>query len=290
MFMKRYLLLLFFACSLLKVSAQQGNADMTLKFDHRYTTCEKRWVVLGRRNGEKTYTFGYIYIDEQAGFTFDLQGAFTVDDQGRYVRDTAIFKNTGSIKYRIAPNWLPVALLPERHFAELGIATEPEWLKNYYTYTDTAAHNYRWGWIYNDLGESAIALTYLEQSYKINPHARGIEFEMAFAHNVLEQYDAAEKVLEPAIKNDPNNPMFYKELGYAYQKQKKYEEAIRVFKQGLEHYPDKLNEQRGEMAFNMANCYKALGNPDEYKSWMVKAKSYTPQSSQYYKVIVDAGF
>ncbi len=267
-----------------------AQADPELKYDQPFTKCEKKWVVLSRSEADRNYTFGYIYIDSQAGFTFDLQGMFMVDATGRYIKDTISLKNSGSIKYRIAPNWRPVALLPSKHFNELKIKAEPDWVKTYYNYTDTLAHNYRWGWIYNDINDSQTALTYLEKVYKVNPHYPGVEFEMTFAYNALGKFNDAIKLLEPAISNDPKNTFFYKELAYAYFHAQQYEKAILTYKTGLEFFPNERSETRGEFAFNMANAYKTLNNEAEYKAWMVRAKDYTPTNSRYYKAITDAGF
>lgn len=288
----KYLTFVFiFYCFCVDSKAQQNtNIDTSLKFNRRYTTCEKKWVVLSRNDNKKTYSFGFIYIDSEAGFTYDLQGVFTVDDHGRYVRDTNIFKNSGSIKYRIAPNWQYVALLPEQHFEELKIKAEPEWVKTYYNYTDTVAHDYRWGYLYNELGESAIALNYLEPAYHMKPDAPGVGFELAFAYNALQRFDNAILVLESAIKHNSADAYFYKELGYAYLQKKEYDQAIEAYKKGLAHFPDKVDIDRGEMAFNMAQAYKALGNRDDYNNWMIKAKSFMPEESAYYKTIINAGF
>jgi len=281
------LLTLLLICLSFKLLAQ---TDPELKFDQPFVKCEKKWVILNRSETDKGYTFGYIYIDSQAGFTFDMQGVFAVDPSGKYVRDTVIFKNTGAIKYRIAPNWRPVALLPPKHFDELKIKAEPDWVKIYYTYTDTLAHNYRWGWIYNDINDSQTALTYLEKTYKVKPHYPGVEFEMTFAYNALGRFNEAITLLEPAIRNDPKNTFFYKELAYAYFHTQQYEKAISTYKVGLEYFPNERSEARGEFAFNMANAYKVLKNEAEYKAWMIKAKEYTPTNSRYYKAIIDAGF
>jgi tetratricopeptide (TPR) repeat protein len=264
-------------------------ADTSLKFNKWYTKLEKKWVVLSKRDTDKTYSFGYIYIDHEAGFTFDFQGVFSVDKNNKYVRDTVMFKNQ-SVKYRIAPNWRLVALLPPNHFTELGIKPEPDWIKTYYTYTDTVAHDYRWGWVYNDLNESEIALSYLKNANRLKPHEPNVEFELAFAYNVLEQYDSAIKVLETAIPYKPDNMVFYKELGYAYMKKKLFEQAIATYKKGISNAPDKKSDAKGELAFNMATCYKNTGNMADYKTWMLKAKEFALPESPYYQQIIDAGF
>ena len=288
--MKKLILLLTLCYFTLPGFAQKAiGTDTALKFNQRYTKCERKWVVMSKSDTLANYTFGFIYIDEQAGFTFDLKGTFKVDGNNNYIVDTTATKN-GSIKYRISPNWRLVALLPQKHFKELHIKPQPNWLKYYYAYTDTVAHNYRWGYTYNDVDEPAIALTYLEPAYKADPKNPDIAFETAYAYNALTRYDDAVKIMEIAITQTPGNPLFYKELGFAYLHKEDYDKAITTYKKGLEHFADKPTESRGELAYNIASIYKKQNNQAEYKNWMTKAKAYTPMDSRYYKLILDAGF
>nr|WP_294941888.1 tetratricopeptide repeat protein [uncultured Mucilaginibacter sp.] len=249
-------LIVLFGCALAGFSQSTTNAS--LKFDKNYTRCERRWVVLTKADTAKAYGFGFIYIDEQAGFTYDLKGNLTIDDKGVYKADTTIFKGQ-SIKLRIPPNWQKVALLPPDKIKALNLQEEPYWIKKfYYNYTDTVKHNYRWGWIYNDLGESAIAITYLEPAYRINKYAKGVAFELGFAYNVVNRFSDAVGVLEQAVLNKPDDSFLYKELGYAYLHLNQYEKAIDTYKRGLDNFPakDKVSDAKGELAINMAIAYK----------------------------------
>lgn len=288
--MKKLTLFSIFCCITLPTFAQKAiGTDTALKFNQRYTKCERKWVVMSKSDTSANYTFGYIYIDQQAGFTFDLKGTFKVDGNNSYIVDTTATKD-GSIKYRISPNWRLVALLPPQHFKELHIKPQPDWLKYYYTYTDTVAHNYRWGYTYNDVEEPTIALTYLEPAYKTDAKNPDVAYEIAYAYNALTRYDDAVRIMEPAIVQTPGNHLFYKELGFAYLRKEEYEKAISTYKKGLEHFADKPTESRGELAYNIASIYKKQNNQPEYKTWMIKAKAYTPMDSRYYKLILDAGF
>jgi hypothetical protein len=84
--------------------------------------------------------------------------------------------------------------------------------------------------------------------------------------------------------------MFYRELGYAYLKKKDAEKAIGYYTRGIEKCTVAQNEQKSEMAFNMASVYKRMNNADEYKNWMLKAKEWSAPSSNIYKAIVAQGF
>lgn len=115
---------ILYYCFAFTFAQQTYPVNSTLKFEERFTKCERKWVVLPKVDTAKSYSFGYIYIDEAAGFTYDLKGVFIIDSQGKYISDTTASKNT-SIKYRIAPTWRYVALLNPQHFDELKIKAPP---------------------------------------------------------------------------------------------------------------------------------------------------------------------
>jgi hypothetical protein len=52
-----------------------------LKFDKRNVQCEDKWVAF-QMNKDSTYTFGFIYIDSQAGLTFNSEGQFKIEKNG----------------------------------------------------------------------------------------------------------------------------------------------------------------------------------------------------------------
>jgi len=277
-------------CFIFNATAQNiAKTDSTLKFDQRFTKCERKWVVLPKKDTDKSYLFGFIYIDSQAGFTFDLAGNFSVGENNHYVPDTSMVANTRIIS-RIDRNWRKVALLPPAHFEELHIKLQLDRIKSYYNYTDTVQHNFRWGFIYNDLDQCDTALVYLNKAYVAKPHYPGLEFELIFAYNALARYNDALNVINTALQNDPKNVLYYRELGYAYLQKKDYDKSITAYKQGIDMCTDKQNDAKSEMAINMANAYKSAGNLDEYKNWGNKAKGWATPGSSLYKFIVGQGF
>lgn len=288
--MSRLILLLAICGSLSVAYAQQPNSIPDLNFDQRFTQCEKRWVVFPKKPGDSKYAYGYIYVDMMAGFTFDLKGFFTVDNDNHFIVDTSSTKTARRI-FRLDANTSKVALLPVSHFNEMHIASEPTWVKLYYLpYTDTVMHNFRMGFNLNAAGDCTAALVYLQKVAKVNPHYAGLEFELAYAYNDLNQTDTAIGILISAMKNDPKNPMFYRELGYAYLKKNDNPKAIDYFKQGIEQCGDGRNDDRSEMAFNMAMAYRSTGNQDEFKNWMIKAKGWAAPNSGIYQNAVKLGF
>jgi len=292
--MKKLFLTCLFAILMIHAFAQQQHyVDTALKFNQRFTNCELKWVVMPQRDTSGRHFYGFIYIDEMAGFTFDLKGFFTIDQDGHYNADSSMFKYKRQI-YRLAPNTVNVALLPPSHFKEMNLQARPSWVDLYYKgNNDTSTfYNYRMGFNYNAAGDSQTALKYLDKAYKTNPHYKGLEFEVAYAYNALNRPDDAITVLENAVKYDPKNVMFYRELGYAYMNKKDYDKAIALYKQGINLYPDMqgANETKAEMAFNLASVYHKMGKDDDYKEWIVKAKGWSLPNSEIYKAAVRLGF
>jgi len=285
----RPLFVLLLVCNCSAVFCQNySGADTSLKFNKRYTQCERKWVVRRPDNTGK-YAFGFIYIDSQAGFTFDFKGNFILGENNKYIVDTSISHNT-SIKARLYPQWGNVAVLPASHFNELGIKPQPNWIGNYYHYTDTLAHNFRWGFIYNDLDQSDTALVYLNKVYAVQPHYKGLEFELIFAHNALNDYDGAIKIINAALEADAINPLLYRELGYACMKQKFFDKAISAYKTGINLCTDSQPDTKAEMAINLAEVYKSIGSDDDFKTWGKLAKSWANPGTDVYNFIVSQGF
>ena len=53
-------------------------AQTNLNFDKRFVECEDHWVTFNM-NKDSSYTYGFIYIDEEAGLTFNREGNFKFD-------------------------------------------------------------------------------------------------------------------------------------------------------------------------------------------------------------------
>jgi len=229
-----------------------------LKFDKSFTQCEKKWVVF-ERDATHGYPYGLIYVDLNAGFTFDLKGFFTLSADGKFIPDNSVSQK-GPVKYRLAPGTKPVALLPADRLKELNLELEPSWLKSYYPEVKDSTdvyYNYRMGWVYNAAGESATAIKYLAKAYSKDSADDKVKFELGFAYNALGRFDEAIKLLEAAVQNNSNNVQLYKELGYAYGGAKKYEKSIETYVKGLALFPsDVRSDVRGEMAVNIAMAYK----------------------------------
>lgn len=282
-------LLLILTLSVLSINAQKLPVDSLLEFKTNFYDCENKWVVIPKKADSDRYGFGFIYLDGQAGITIDIEGTFKIDSTQKFVRLDNRPK-TSSIKHRLGKNTVLFALLSPSQLEELGLPHEPDWLK-YYLISDKLTHDIAFGRNLNAIGECEAALKYLENSYKVSPHAEGLEFELSFSYNALRRYDDALKVLELALKNNPKNTMFFRELGYSQMNKGDFDNAVKTYKNGIKLCSDSQNAERSEMAYNMALIYQQhLKNDEQFKYWGNKAKSWTNENTQIYKSLIKLGF
>jgi tetratricopeptide (TPR) repeat protein len=282
--------IVFFTAQNLVLGQPSGVGSNSLVFDHRYTQCERKWVVLSKNDTAQSYTYGFVYLDAHAGFTFITKGKLKINNAGRYLSDTSMFKGPYP-RTRLPRNTANMALLPPEHFHEMHLDPLPVGMLAFYAYADTLEHNFHWGFVYNDLGQCDSALVYLNKVYRVQPHYKNVEFELIYAYNTLHDYDSAIKVMQGGMSNDPMNVVYYRELGYAYMQQKNYYKAIPIFKQGINLCTDNTqNNTKAEMAINLADVYKAMGAEELFKAWGKQAKIWASPGTSVYDFIVRRGF
>ncbi len=76
-----------------------------LIYDAHMSDCENRWVALYHKPEDSDYTYGFVYIDPQAGFTLHYVGRFTIDNDGNYhVAPNPLPPDKLSLKIRLDQN------------------------------------------------------------------------------------------------------------------------------------------------------------------------------------------
>ena len=265
----KYLLLLLAA---LNVSAQ------SLTFDKRNVECEDRWIAF-QMGKDSSYMYGFIYIDFHAGLTFNYEGNFKIDDAGKFI-PTKNDKN-GMIKARLQPNHVAIALIPESKFAELEIASTPDWLALYKTDENSIEKLHRWGYFYNSFGESEKALSYLEQGQKIDPKYPGLAFELAFAYNALHRFKDALTIIEEALKHSPNECHLYKERAYSEIHLGKLDLAKKTYLKAVKLCTDK--SILAEMSLNLAYQYFQKREYDTFDYWAKEIEKWVKENDMYSK-------
>mgnify|MGYP006247752865 CR=1 FL=1 len=105
------------------------NGAVELKFDTEYFGAVEKWAAFPKDDADSTFIYGFIYLDNQAGFTFDFKARFQIGPQG--LKNVPRDVTAGSIKYRLEPNTSLVAVLNKEQIAALGLPEQPEWLSIY---------------------------------------------------------------------------------------------------------------------------------------------------------------
>ena len=261
-----FLLLSFFTATL--------HGQSVLNFDKRYVECEDKWVAFSKGK-DSTFSFGFIYIDAQAGLTLNYEGNFTISDNGTFI----VKKNDKTnLKVRLNPNQVKVAFIPENKFGELQIPATPEWLKYYKTDSNSIERLYRWGFLYNGYNECAKALTYLEKAQKINPKFKGLSVEIAFSYNCLNQFDKAIIVLQNALKENPTDAYLYKELIYSQVRSGKLDKAAENCKNAIKACTD--TTYNGENCYNLLHSYYEKKDKTNFNLWLTETKKWSAANAR----------
>ena len=276
------LLTLFFLLfiSVNTIYSQEKNTDF--KFDTKYFDAVNQWVVFPKNQESDSYIYGYIYIDETASFTFHMIDSFKIINEALIAENTINPKVT-MVKTRLSNKTNLVYILSESQRIELKLPEVPTWLDVYKGADDDVEYLKNIGFHFNHVGASQNALEPLLKAYAILPHHEGLEFELGFAYNALQQYDKAIPVLEKATENDDKDQLLYKELGFAYLNSEQFDKAEITYIKGIEISKD--DAIKCEMALNMSNAYFVLKNKEKFKKWAEITRKYSSKTPQYLKYI-----
>ncbi|MET0946712.1 MAG: hypothetical protein ABWY22_15010 [Flavobacterium sp.] len=255
---------LFILLFVFKISAQNQ-----LQFDKKFVQSEDKWVAFSP-DSTGAHPYGFIYIDPQAGLTFDYEGTFKIDQTGKFIPKRR--EIDGQMKYRLEPNNNLVAFISESKFEELHINKTPEWLKFYKEDEGTVKRLYNWGFMYNGWNECEKGLEYLEKAQKIDPEYKGLRVELAFSYNCLKQYQKAVDVLKIALQKEPLDAYTNKELIYAETKNGNLQEAENVCRKVFKECADKT--YNAENAYNVLQTYYIKKDIEKFNKWFAEANSY----------------
>jgi tetratricopeptide (TPR) repeat protein len=268
---------LFFAVLFtVKLSAQP-----LLSFDKRFIECENKWVALYPNKEDTSFAYGFVYVDPQAGLTFDLAGKVKINSGKLY----SIYKveNT-SMKYRLQADNQFVAIIPPSMYEDLHISATPEWLKNYLVSdTNSVQYLYSRGFMYNAWNECKKALAYLQKAQTINPNYKGLSVELAYSYNCLEEYDSAIFVLQNALKTNPQDAYINKELIYAQTKSGQLDKAAESCKNAIATFTDET--YNGEICYNLLHAYFRKNDKGNFNLWLSETKKWNAGNENILKNI-----
>lgn len=270
---------LIFIYSINSIFCFAQNDSIPLKFDTKYYNAVDKWVAFPKTEKDSTYTLGFIYIDEMAGFTFNFENSFTIKDQLLIPSEKDSVSKIAFIKSRLYTDTKNVAIINSKQLKELNLPLFPDWLEIYKSDEDNVEYLKQIGYLYNHAGASANAIEPLLKAYNKQPHFKGLEFELAFAYNATKQFKKAIPVLEKAIANKNNDQLIYKELGYAFMNLQDFEKAESAFTEGIKNAKD--DTIKAEMAINMCSVYFNKKDEKKYNKWIKIAKQYINETSQF---------
>lgn len=255
--MKTFILVISFFASICCVAQDK------LNFDSKPIDCENKWIVFpSDSNG--SYNYGFVYMDTEAGLTFDFGGSFKISNDGKFLITQ---KEDGrTMKFRLQPNKSLVAIIPESYFTEFHISKTPDWLKAYEEDENSTDRLFIWGNTYNIWNECAKGLTYLEKVKKIDPNYKGLKTEIAFSYNCLKQYGNAITILKEAIKQKPDDAYAYKELLYSQVYNNQLPDAIKTYYKIEKDITDKT--YKSENAFNILCAFYNQNNLQKFNEWI----------------------
>lgn len=255
--MKKYLVIAF----LLITISNYGQTELI--FDKKFVQSEDKWIAF-QADSTGYHNFGFIYIDSEAGLTLDYQGSFTIGKNGKF--NFKKKKIEGSMKYRLEPNNVLVAFIPEDKFSELGIEKIPDWLKFYKEDVNTIERQYKWGYMYNGWGECEKALEFLNKAYNLDPKYEGLKVELAYSYNCLKNYNKAIEYLMESIKNEPVTAYTIKELIFSQAKNGDLKDAENTYNLFDSKIADKA--YRSENAYNILQGYYLKKDRENFNRWL----------------------
>jgi len=264
---------------ILNIGFSQTNSTEP-KFETKYYEAVDNWVAFPKKETDSTFAYGFIYIDQMAGITLRYEGNFKLENNRLF----STKKVTNSmVIHRLTNKTSDVHILNDRQITELDLQKEPKWLDTYKSNESSAEYLRDIGNHLNHAGGVESALVPLLKAYKIKPHLKGLEFELAFSYNALKKFDKAIEILEIAIKNNPNDFHFYRELGYSYMNLEKIKMAEETYLKGIKISTSDF--EKSEMCVNMAQVYFRAKNEKKFKEWSDRTLKYAKKGSQYAKYI-----
>lgn len=245
--------------------------------------CEDQWVYFKQSSEDSSYHYGFVFLDEQAGFILNHEGEFRVLPSGRW---EALPSNpVAETKIRLSATTLRVALMSTDKRLDLNLPPEPDWLELYKFDTGSVRSLIRRGFHYNHVGASHRALVELLKANEVDPDAFGLAYELAYAHNHLENYAKAIEVIERSIRRNGNDGMLYRELAYALVGLGKLGQAEISSRAGIEVCTD--HENRAEIAVHMAGAWYNAGNEAKFREWAQIVRQYAQSDSPFIEHIAN---
>lgn len=276
---------LFLAFLLLCAFGARAQSD--LKFDQKLLTCESKWVAIPSRDSTFFY-YGFVYLDNSAGLTINLQGTFSTQE-GKFVAS-----KMNDRKLRLGVSTVAVAIIPSNYFDKLEVKEKPEWLARFYKGENDVDRLFSLASTYNLWGNAAQALIYLNRVKKIYKDYPGLNREYYYAYNGKKRKALAEFYLGEALfdvdDSRQTNCDRYKMQVFNLTSANQLKQAEEMYFYAIKECMDET--AKADMAFNIAFQYYKLMNKEKLKSWehevtrwIVPDNSYTEKFNKMMKLL-----
>ncbi|MFC7772606.1 tetratricopeptide repeat protein [Flavobacterium sp. GCM10027622] len=259
-------------------TAAQNNL---LEFKNKIYECENKWVTYPLKEKDSVYALGYVYIDRDAGFSFHSEKKFKIAKDGKFIPQPK--SSISKVISRIQQFDAICAVIPEAKFKELGITSQPVFMKSIVVADESedlvlrASH-------YNHIGASLLAIPLLEKAQKINPNAKNLLYELVYSFNDNGDFKKVIGLLQPEISKGNNDPLFYKEFIFALAKEGQLEDATVAFSDmkkitSLKHLDD--------ASYYIMEGYFVKKDAEKFEEWAKEALSHITSTNSPLRKNID---
>ncbi|WP_159475602.1 hypothetical protein [Chryseobacterium sp. 18068] len=252
-----------------------------LKFETNVPDAENHYIVLPVKEGEKNFSFGFMYFDEAAGYTFRSLGTLYEDSGILKHRIDEEMKN-GAMLVRVENLGFKSGMVSDEMLKAFKLPTQPEWLKNYLSSASENEKSLRRASLMNGASFPQLALPKLLKLYNNNYRTEALYFELVFSYNAMGKFAEAEKIAAEAIKNKKTDDLVKKEYIYALVHQEKLKEADDFLTKNLSTFTTENNKI--EAMINTIASSAHHSNFTIAEKWLKELKSQ-PNINRYQKNI-----
>lgn len=259
-------------------------AQSPIKTETNYYDAVDKWVAYPIKDSVNTYIAAFVYIDPNYGFALDIAKSFAIDASGKYtLKKVQPDVSKGPIKILLQKNWGKVYILPDAKLKELGLAPQPEWLKEFKKNANTPEFDTKIGSAYNRAGAYQKALDILLKTYNSSPQIPSIGYELAYSYNALKQYDRSLAISEKELTKFPKNCLLYREQMFSFFSLQEIEKAENTYKKAGENCPDQ--KALIELGFGLAQVYFSQKDEAKFKGLISSLKTKVKKDDPHDKYI-----
>lgn len=247
------------------------------RFETLVPDAEKHYVILPKKESDKVYPLGFIYLDNVAGYTYRSLGSLELENGNVKFTERQDAKNSfqniriGNLNYKLS-------ILSKELQKKFNMPDNPDWLKYYYD-SKISRHeeDVNRASFMNGARASNLALPILLDVLKVKYRSKKLYFETSFAYNALGDFSNAEKIAKEAIDTNYYDDHLLKEYVYALLNQKKITETEFFMEKNIDNF--KIKSAKIE-AINNLVAYGAQNNHVKMaKKWLQVLKKETAGSN-----------